>query len=114
MCVCVRHAGNPSREQLTGWNHGKECPWDGSGVSTPGACRGGGEEGGQALPAIPGNQTPSSSFNGSLSFAISALKLEVHGEAFAWSVFPLKGNLTEDNAGTPKGCVSANICRFYS
>lgn len=48
------------------------------------------------------------------SFATSAGKLEVHREAFAWSVFPLKGNLTEDNAGTPEGCVSANICQFYS
>lgn len=29
-------------------------------------------------------------------------------------VFPLKENVTGDDAGAPKGCLSANILQFYS
>ena len=78
---------------------------------------GGGQGGGhwgtgrQALASMR-TQTPSSSFNGSLSFGISALKSA--RKLLLRCVFPLKENVTGDDAGAPKGCLSANILQFYS
>lgn len=41
------------------------------------------EAGGPALLVMRGTQAPSSCFNGRLSFAVFALKPEVHGDVFA-------------------------------